>query len=128
MAQKKLKHSQYGYSMIELMVVVSIVGIVAAVAVPSYQSSIALASKYETVSYLLTLQVKQEHYWLSEGMYADVSQFPKPDIEGVTVYQTSNLNGYYTISATMAFLDKSNPCRVLTITPVLNLPEGCWSH
>lgn len=128
MAQNNVMKWQYGYSMIELMVVVSIIGIVVAVALPSYQSSIALAAKYETISYLLTLQVKQEHYWLSEGTYADVSQFPMPSIEGVTLSQVSKANGNYTISATMAFLDEANPCRVLTITPVLNLPEGCWSY
>lgn len=121
-----LKAPATGYSLIELMVVVVIAGIISSVAIPSYQSSIALAAKHETVSYLLSLQLTQEHYWLNNGVYAGIANLPAPNIEGLELAELAKADASYKISATLSFLEKNHPCRVLTITPVNSLPDGCW--
>lgn len=115
-----------GYSLIELMVVVVIAGIISSLAIPSYQSSMDRAAKHETMSYLLSLQLSQEHYWLSNGVYADISLLPAPNIDGVLLSELSEPEASYEIAATLSFLEEDNPCRILTITPVRSLPEGCW--
>ena len=117
-----------GFTLSELLVAVAIVGIVSMIAIPSYSSTIALANKHETISYLLSLQIKQERYWLSEGKYSGLSGLPAPNIEGVTLKYTESKNGNYSIVASLGFLNESNPCRLLTITPHEHLPHGCWGR
>jgi len=118
----------WGITLIELLIAVAIVGIVSMFAIPSYSSTIALANKHETISYLLSLQIKQERYWLSEGKYSGLSGFPASNIDGVTLTYSESKDGNYSITASLGFLDKSNPCRLLIITPHENLPHGCWGR
>jgi len=65
-----MKHTQQGFTLIELMIVVAIIGILAAVAIPSYQDYTARAQVSEAMS--LTSGVKTA---VSEW-YADKGAFP----------------------------------------------------
>jgi type IV pilus assembly protein PilE len=58
----KISNSK-GFTLIELMIVVAIVGIISAIALPSYQSSVAKSRRAEALSQLLeTVQFMQEGY------------------------------------------------------------------
>jgi type IV pilus assembly protein PilE len=65
---------------------------------------------------------------LSEGKYSGLSGLPASNIDGVTLTYSESKDGNYSITASLGFLDKSNPCRLLTITPHENLPHGCWGR
>lgn len=65
-----------GFTLIELMIVVSIVGILATIAVPSYQSSLAKAREAVLRQDLFTLRELLDHHRADKGKYP-------PSLEGL---------------------------------------------
>lgn len=61
---------QSGFTLTELMVVVAIVGILAAVAVPAYVNHINRARQSEAVEALMRGAMDQEAYWADNNRYA----------------------------------------------------------
>jgi prepilin-type N-terminal cleavage/methylation domain-containing protein len=60
-----------GFSLIELMIVVAIVGILAAVAIPVFSSYINRAKVSEAVNFVGIIKLRQEAYRAEFGQYAD---------------------------------------------------------
>lgn len=64
------KQSQSGFTLIELMIVVAIVGILAAVAVPSYRDYVTRSRIPDATSGLASKRVKLEQYYDNNRTYA----------------------------------------------------------
>lgn len=60
---------QRGFTLLELMVVVAIVGILAAMAYPSYQESVRRANRTDAKNALLELGARQERYRFGRNAY-----------------------------------------------------------
>lgn len=60
---------QKGFTLIELMIVVAIVAILAAVAYPSYQDSITKAKRAEGRAALMEIMQQQERYYTQNNTY-----------------------------------------------------------
>jgi type IV pilus assembly protein PilA len=86
-----MKHVEKGFTLIELMIVVAIIGILAAVAIPAYQDYIARAQVSEAVSLLGSGKTPFAEY------YADKGQWPS-DTNSVM----GNTQGKYTASISIA--------------------------
>ena len=67
------KYIQSGFTLIELMIVVAIIGILAAVAIPSYQDYTARAQVAEGVSLTSQYKTSVAEYYASRGSLADVT-------------------------------------------------------
>ena len=66
---KKLLKNQKGFTLVELMIVIVIVGILAAVAVPIYQSNIKKAKMSECDAALGTIRTSLRVYFAEHGTY-----------------------------------------------------------
>ena len=62
-------HRSYGFTLIELMLVVAIVAILAAIAMPNYSNYVVKASREAAQSELLTLAGLQEKIYLNSNSY-----------------------------------------------------------
>ncbi|HKK15655.1 MAG TPA: pilin [Gammaproteobacteria bacterium] len=65
-----MKQMQQGFTLIELMIVVAIIGILAAVAIPSYQDYTARAQVSEAVSLTSQYKVSMAEWYSDQGSYA----------------------------------------------------------
>ena len=65
----KNKRNEEGLTLIELMVVVVILGIIAAIAIPAISSAINSAKQNTTISDLSTIQQALERYYLDNNQY-----------------------------------------------------------
>lgn len=59
-----------GFTLIEIMVVVTIIGILAAIAWPSYQSQLRKGRRAEAQSFMMELSNKEQQYLLDARQYA----------------------------------------------------------
>jgi prepilin-type N-terminal cleavage/methylation domain-containing protein len=62
-----------GFTLIELMMVVAIIGILAALAVPRYISYVYKSKTTEAIGFLAEIKARQESYRADFGQYCDVS-------------------------------------------------------
>ena len=86
---KEIKNCKKGFTLLELLVVVLIIGILAAIALPQYKKAVT-KSKYATLKSLTkSFYQAQQVYYLTNNTYADT--FDKLDISignSKTYYQT----------------------------------------
>lgn len=68
---QRVQNPQSGFTLIEVMIVVAIVGILAAVALPSYTSYMRRGELPEAPTYLSTFRVQLEQYYLDNRNYGN---------------------------------------------------------
>lgn len=98
-----------GFSLIELMIVIAIIGILAGIAYPSYTSSVRKSHRTEAKEALLAAAGRQERHYLQQNVYV----IDNADITDVSNAVTTN--GYYNIT-TASCSNSSATCFVMTAT------------
>ena len=73
---KSMNSKQQGYTLIELMIVVAIVGVLAAVAIPSFRSYVLRSRVSEATGFLSEIKQRQEVYRSEFGQYAAAAWNP----------------------------------------------------
>lgn len=81
---------QAGFTLIELMIAVAIVGILAAIAVPNYSEYVKRASRVEATAALLDAANKQEQYFVDNREYT--SKFADLSLQSKTENQHFELS------------------------------------
>jgi type IV pilus assembly protein PilE len=64
-----LKVAQKGFTLIELMIVVAIIGIIASIAFPSYTDYVRRARAVDATSTLADMRIRMEQYYQDNRMY-----------------------------------------------------------
>ena len=68
---KHVRKAQQGFTLIELMIVVAIIGILAAIALPAYQDYTTRAQVSEALSLAQGARTSVTEFWQSEGFFPD---------------------------------------------------------
>jgi type IV pilus assembly protein PilE len=117
-----------GMTLIELMVTVAIIGIIASIALPSFQDQIVSSRRGDGMTQLLQLQMQQESFRLENNSYATTAQLALPTNDYFT-YTASNISATaYTLTATAKSSQTSDSnCTTLTLDQSMNkTPVACW--
>ncbi len=91
-----------GFTLVELMIVIAIIGILGAVAYPSYTSNVARGRRAEAQKALLEASQFMQRYYVANNSYADTSGKP-PALPGtLTVTKTGSGGTVYDITVDTA--------------------------
>jgi len=96
-----MKPKSAGMTLIELMIVVAIVALLAAIAVPSYRQYVLRANRTEATTALLQLAAAQEKFYLQNNTYAGNALLAVAPPAGLGLSATT-AGGRYTVAITAA--------------------------
>lgn len=102
-----------GFTLVELMVTVAIIGILAAIAYPSYQQHIRKSNRSAAQSEMLHIANMEQEYFLANRSYAD-----KAALESNGYSLPSNISSKYTYNVTLS--DGPPPSYVINFTAIGN--------
>lgn len=82
-----MKNNQKGFSLIELILVVVMIGVIAAIAIPSFTKAVAAAENGSTLATMKTIQLAQSTIFSQKSRYGnldEVNQFQNSSLGQVT--------------------------------------------
>ncbi|QIB67543.1 type IV pilin protein [Kineobactrum salinum] len=114
-----LHGSQRGFSLMELMITVVIVGILLAVALPGYQNSMQKGRRSDAMSALQDAANRQMQYMLDHSRYTD-------DMEELGFPEDPFISpeGHYSVAAAACATGAIGNCFELTATPLPTSPQA----
>lgn len=119
----KSAHRQRGMTLIELVVVIMIVGILAAVAIPSYRNYVVRSQRSDAKDAVLALATQQEKHYLQCNRYAEdiaaATNCAGNDLVGADVSK----NGWYDLDTDA---DDAQPTLLFTATATAINGENQW--
>ncbi|PKG57176.1 prepilin-type cleavage/methylation domain-containing protein [Shewanella sp. Choline-02u-19] len=128
------QHVIHGFTLIELMIVVAIIGILAAIAYPSYTDYVTKAGRSDGVTAVLNISNLQEQYYLDNRAYT--TDLTKLGLSASYVtenghYSVASTGGdSFTITASAEGAQKSrdSTCQTITLTDIgVKGPSAeCW--
>jgi type IV pilus assembly protein PilE len=120
-----------GFTLIELIIAVAVIGILSAIAYPSYQNHLSKSRRTDGMAALMKEAVLQERYAVqNNGCYSSAALGGSTSANGYYDMSVSSNNcDSYTLTATATGVQSSDSdCSILTLDNLGNkTPDsGCW--
>jgi type IV pilus assembly protein PilE len=121
-----------GFTLIELMIVVAVIGILASIAYPSYVQYVMQARRVEAQALLQEIQLLQEKWRANNIAYGSLVNLGWSKTLPHYAFTVSNATGStYTLTATASGAQASDTkggtaCGTLSLTQSSKLPAACW--
>ena len=129
----KRKTSKKGFTLIELMIVIAIVAILVALALPSYSRYIRKANRGEAQQLLLNWANNQEIWRANHSEYATLAQLAAPSSDRYDFTLPTRTATTFTLTATPSTADqlkdkeRGEDCDSLTLNQSnAKTPTECW--
>jgi len=104
-----------GFSLIELLIAMAIMGILVAVALPVYTNSVVRSNRAEAKNELMQVAAEQERFFSSNNTYSDdATPLITPNVAG---RDRTTTNAWYTISVAACAGGAIGNCFIATATP-----------
>lgn len=130
-----MNKNQQGFTLVELMIVIVIIGILTAIAYPSYQDSVRKARRNDAQAAMLELANFMERKFTENNKYNTLSASATITASGITTdYYTFTLPTFttttFTINGAPQGSQASDSCGTLTLTHTGDKGAaitGCWN-
>lgn len=124
----------FGFSLIELMIVIAVIGILAAIAFPSYVEYVRRSNRADAQSFLMNLSARQQQRLLDVRSYASALGDVGLTVPGavasrydITLVANNASVPTFTATATPSGAQASDTCGTLTINNAgAKTPTTCW--
>ena len=104
-----------GFTLIEILIVMVVIGILAAIAVPSYQSQVRRATRSAAQALMMDIANKEQFYLQSQRIYLDCPS-PCTSLSAIGVVIPTEVSNFYTLAITKDDT-ATPPTFLITATP-----------